>query len=217
MAGRIALLDYASGSAWVDATHAGVPTARSLHPPRRWDMRILTLTGLPRPPHSGQRLRVDHSRLMGLDSGLDPGGAGVGVDGLVHPAAEVDGSAHHLLDLRSGESGVGCSDSPHHRDSSRSHRRHGVDAEWRFAAAAEVGVGQQQAEESEEVGAAAHPDLAAVSCRSRAAVCCRSRAVVCCRSLSLGRRRGQGGIDSGRPRTPGCPVQELGGVDHRRG
>ncbi len=36
-------------------------------------MRILTLTGLPRPPHSGQRLRVDHSRLMGLDSGLDPG------------------------------------------------------------------------------------------------------------------------------------------------
>ncbi len=36
-------------------------------------MRILTLTGLPRSPHSGQRLRVDHSRLMGLDSGLDPG------------------------------------------------------------------------------------------------------------------------------------------------
>lgn len=36
-------------------------------------MRILTLTGLPRPPHPGQRLRVEHGTLMGLDSGLDPG------------------------------------------------------------------------------------------------------------------------------------------------
>lgn len=38
-------------------------------------MRILDLTALPRAPWAGQRLRVDHATLIGLDSGLDPGEA----------------------------------------------------------------------------------------------------------------------------------------------
>lgn len=38
-------------------------------------MRMLDLINLPRAPLAGQRLRVDHATLMGLDSGLDPGEA----------------------------------------------------------------------------------------------------------------------------------------------
>ena len=36
-------------------------------------MRIVHLSRLPRAPWPGQRLRVDHASLLGLDSGLDPG------------------------------------------------------------------------------------------------------------------------------------------------
>ena len=36
-------------------------------------MRIVNITDLPRVPWQGQRLRVDHAALVGLDSGLDPG------------------------------------------------------------------------------------------------------------------------------------------------
>ena len=36
-------------------------------------MRIVNLSRLPRAPWPGQRLRVDHASLLGLDSGLDPG------------------------------------------------------------------------------------------------------------------------------------------------
>lgn len=36
-------------------------------------MRIVRLSRLPRAPWPGQRLRVDHASLLGLDSGLDPG------------------------------------------------------------------------------------------------------------------------------------------------
>lgn len=36
-------------------------------------MRIVILSRPPRAPWPGQRLRVDHTSLLGLDSGLDPG------------------------------------------------------------------------------------------------------------------------------------------------
>lgn len=36
-------------------------------------MKIIDITNLPRTPRPGQRLRVDHATLLGLDSGLDPG------------------------------------------------------------------------------------------------------------------------------------------------
>jgi hypothetical protein len=36
-------------------------------------MRIANLTTLSRAPWPGQRLRVDHAALVGLDTGLDPG------------------------------------------------------------------------------------------------------------------------------------------------
>ena len=36
-------------------------------------MRTVEITTLPRAPWTGQRLRVDHATLAGLDSGLDPG------------------------------------------------------------------------------------------------------------------------------------------------
>ena len=53
-------------------------------------MHIVHLSRLPRDPWPGQRLRVDHASLLGLDSGLDPGETVVlRVRGTLHRAVVV--------------------------------------------------------------------------------------------------------------------------------
>lgn len=75
-----------------DATHAGTGAASPVPASQGvGTMRIVHLSRLPRAPRPGQRLRVDHASLLGLDSGLDPGEKVVlRVRGTLHHAVVVD-------------------------------------------------------------------------------------------------------------------------------